>query len=153
MPLVKPHGLFVTCYDNNMVARECLGEWFTHHHWTKHVENKLIKKVIHLGNTTSRLTGISNDLPVTYYTVTYLYSDNKKCIRGYHGIKYNAFYLPNVMLENTHSNGIWIDSNDNEWLDGNFMLHHTLNKLTQKAGKANSNNYTLYRSEVRHFKI
>jgi hypothetical protein len=57
------------------------------------------------------------------------------------------------MLEQTHSNGKWIDSNDNEWIDGNFMLHHTLDKLTQKAGKATSGNYTLYRSEVRHFKI
>ena len=153
IPLMKPDGIFVTCYDNTMVARECLGEWFTHHHWTKHTENNLIKKVIHLGTTTSRLTGISSDLPVTYYTVTYLYSDNKKFIRGYHGIKHNAFYLPNVMLEHTHSNGKWTDSNDNEWLDGKFMLHHTLDKLTQKAGKATSGNYTLYRSEVRHFKI
>lgn len=154
IPLVKPGGIFVTCYDNNMVARECLGEWFPYNNWTKQTENNLIKKVIHLGNTSSRLTGgISDGLQVTYYTVTYLYDDNKNFIRGYHGIKYNAFYLPNVMLENTHSNGKWIDSNDNEWLDGNFMLHHTLNKLTQKAKKANSNNYTLYRSEVRHFKI
>ena len=58
-PLKKiPNGIFVTVYDSGMVSHECLGEWFTRDYkWNKTIENNLINKVIHLGKTTSRLTG------------------------------------------------------------------------------------------------
>ena len=80
-PLKKlPNGIFVTVYDSGMVSHECLGEWFTKKsQWNKSTENKLIKKVINLGRTTSRLTGgtkINSNLK--YYTITYLYKKNTK---------------------------------------------------------------------------
>jgi len=150
-----PDGIFVTCYDTKMNARECLGEWFSNKQWTQPIETKLINKVIHLGNKSSRLTGgQKTHLSVKYYTVTYLYQDHKNFIRGYHGIKYNAFYLPEVLLEHTFSNGEWIKDSDTEWKEGNFRLKETLDSLTKKSGLLDtSENHLLYRSEVRHFKI
>ena len=139
-----------------MNARECLGEWFSNNkQWTQPIETKLIKKVIHLGNKSSRLTGGQRThLSVKYYTVTYLYQDHKQFIRGYHGIKYNAFYLPEVLLEHTFSNGSWIKDSDTEWKEGTFRLKETLDSLTKKSGLLDtSENHQLYRSEVRHFMI
>jgi hypothetical protein len=40
-------GIFVTCYDSKMNARECLGEWFSTvegHTWTPQIEKAFIKK-------------------------------------------------------------------------------------------------------------
>lgn len=137
-------GLFVTAYDSNMVSRECLGEWFKKTH-TKNekiiIEDDLINKVIHLAKTTSRLTGGKNLRPHDeyYYTITYLYKDtlnthNKNFIRGWHGIKHNAFYLPTVMLETTFNNGTWITAHDHVWKPGNkFNMKHTLKNLSRKA--------------------
>ena len=90
----NPDGLFITAYDDNMQQRECLGEW----EWDKIIENKLKERVLRLAATTSRLTsGKYLDVPITNYTITYLYQDNEnEFIRGLHGTKSLAFYLPIV---------------------------------------------------------
>ena len=172
-----PDGIFVTAFDNNMNSRECLGNWYgnthtTHTTWSLDSENELIDKVVRLARTSSRLTGGSHlDIPLSNYTVTYLYRDTKnKFIRGYHGILHNAFYLPEVFLENTFENGHWITENDNRWSKGKtFNLSETFSKLNIKAGlklqntfkntkvkKTKKNtlpNYTLYSSNVIHYNI
>ena len=153
-PLKKiPNGIFVTVYDSGMVSHECLGEWFTRDYkWNKTIENNLINKVIYLGKTTSRLTGGNKkNSSLKYYTITYLYKKNTKgMIRGWHGIKKKAFYLPDVFLENTHSNGKWFTNEDILWKNGPFKLNDTFKKLEQKSNSINFNNYTLYESNVVH---
>jgi len=156
-----PDGMFVTCYDENMTARECLGEWFDvgtvdvrtrdatdardlmkigNKKWSKKKEEELIDKVIGLGKITSRLTGGRNiNVPIKYCTITYLYRDTitppERFIRGWHGLLTKAFYLPDVFLENTFDNGQWIKPGDNEWpQDYNFKLDDTLASLDRKAG-------------------
>ena len=168
--LKMPNGIFITAYDANMQQRECLGEWFNKNKkYNITIENNLIKKVVYLASTSSRLTGGLNiEIPITNYTITYLYkTNNKKFIRGYHGIKYKAFFLPNVFLENTYNNGIWIDQLDKFWKKGNnFNIKYTLNKLNHKANNLNNNidkkftrknnkknmkpNYTLYYCDIVH---
>lgn len=153
--LYIPDGIFVTCYDIEMNARECLGEWFITRKWTKEIEENLVNKVIHRGGEKSRLTGGKNKhIPIKYYTITYLYKDRKNMIRGYHGIKTNAFYLPEVLLEHTYPNGTWIKKEDKQWIDGKFMIKETIHKLEEKSGLLDyKQDYTLYRSEVRHHEI
>ena len=92
---LKPDGFFVTAYDRNMTARECLGNL---RDWNIELEKNLKESVISKAGTTSRLTGedILN-IPITNYTITYLYKDtDKKFIRGWHAILKDAFYLSNV---------------------------------------------------------
>lgn len=136
-----PDGIFITAYDENMNTRECLGQWFDNQYknksWNTFIEDNLVKKVIRLAKTTSRLTGGQYiDIPVSFYTITYLYKDTKhKFIRGWHGILYNAFYLSDVFLENTFNNGSWIKNSDTKWQSGhNFDLTDTFTKLNSKAG-------------------
>ena len=50
-----------------------------------------------------------------------IYKRAKKFIRGWHGILSNAFYLPDVLLENTYDNGKWIKSTDIIWEQGNLF--------------------------------
>ena len=151
-----PNGIFVTVYDKNMNAKECLGEWFRNgNKWSQRIENNLINKVIDLGKE-GRLTGGKKlHLPLTHYTVTHLYKkQTKDMIRGWHGILKNAFYLSDVFLENTHSNGKWIDSLDQGWKKGKFQLTDTFNKLNEKSGiNEKSKNYDLYESKVYHYQI
>ena len=158
-------GVFVTAYDDNMIARECLGEWFTKKDTSKNKkvsEHNLINKVINLAKTSSRLTGgrsirVDGDY---YYTITYLYKDhiNTKLhnfIRGWHGIMHNAFYLPDVMLENTFNNGTWITHHNHTWKRGNkFNIKQTLRKLTHKAqhNTSSSTKSILYYTRVEHNK-
>lgn len=150
----KPDGFFVTAYDSNMNQRECLGNT---KQWTKSLELSLKKDVIQNAQTTSRLTnGKFLDIPVTHYTITYLYKDKSKdFIRGYHAILKDALYLPDVFLENTYDNGTWIKSTDTTWPKSNiFTLTPTFSKLQNKAGVQHSNsNYQLFYSEVTHHKI
>ena len=173
-----PDGIFVTAFDKTMNSRECLGQWFNTHHWTQEIEKELVNKVLYLSQTTSRLTGGNYlDIPVSNYTVTYLYKDTKNnFIRGWHGILHNAFYLSDVFLENTYNNGTWIKNNDNQWQLGNkFKLSETFQKLNIKAGinnkKTKKNRYKntykdtitskassikssiLYSSKVLHYQI
>lgn len=152
-----PNGVFVTVYDRNMNAKECLGEWFKNDKkWTQQIENNLINKVIELGETIGRLTGGQKlNIPLTHYSVTHLYKKKtKNIIRGWHGIFKNAFYLSDVFLENTHSNGDWINSSDTEWKKGNFKLGDTFNKLSKKSGiNDKSQNYDLYESKIYHYQI
>jgi hypothetical protein len=160
-----PDGMFVTVYDKNMQQRECLGEWFRNSKWNTNKEQNLINKVIKLGKTTSRLTnGKFLNIPLVSYTVTYLYENSTKhFIRGWHGIKYNSFYLPDVMLENTFNNGKWITSNDILWPKENkFYIKETLNKLVNKfqghnsihkINKIESINYILYSTHESHKNI
>ena len=156
-----PDGIFVTCYDANMTARECLGEWFDigtvdvrtrdatdardlmkigNKKWSNKKEEELIAKVVRSGKITSRLTGGRNiNVPIKYCTITYLYMDTitppERFIRGWHGLLTKAFYLPDVFLENTFDNGQWIKQEDNEWPQNyNFKLDDTLASLDRKAG-------------------
>ena len=159
-----PDGMFVTCYDANMTARECLGKWFDgvpgdvgargargatdardlmkfeNKKWSKKGEQELIADVVSKGKSMSRLTGGRYlDVPIKYCTITYLYRDREippdKFIRGWNGLLTKAFYLPDVFLENTFDNGKWIGPSDNEWpQDYNFKLDDTLASLDKKAG-------------------
>ena len=136
-----PDGMFVTAYDTTMNTRECLGQWFNNNYknksWNTFSEYNLVEKVIRLAKTTSRLTGGKNiNIPVLYYTITYLYKDTQnEFIRGWHGILYNAFYLSDVFLENTFNNGTWITNEDTMWQKGTqFDLTETFQKLNSKAG-------------------
>ena len=126
-----PDGFFVTAYDEDMDSRECLGNW----KWNPEKEKSLITDVIKKGTVTSRLNHIkAGKSLVRYYTVTYLYKEkHKNFVRGWHGIKKNAFYLPTVFLENTHNNGQWIKNTDTTWKSGNWNMNPTLIKLSQKA--------------------
>ena len=79
-------------------------------------------------------------------------------IRGWHGIKHNAFYLPDVMLENTFNNGEWMNRNETVWPQGDkFNMIPTLKELDVKAGMNDANildtKYDLYYSSVIHHKI
>jgi len=155
-------GLFVTVYDENMNQRECLGEWYSH--YKPSIEKSLIRKVIKYGSTTSRLSdGQFLDVPLKYYTVTYLFKEKtKRFLRGYHGIKQDSFYLPDVFLENTFQNGQWIQSDDKQWVQLNnkrwkiFSLKETKKKLNQKfkkwktKRKSRREQYQLYSSRVKH---
>jgi hypothetical protein len=156
----KPNGFFVTAYDKNMNQRECLGNITE---WSSSIQKELIKDVLRKARTTSRLTGGKNlNVSVTNYTITYLYKDSsKKFIRGWHGILKNAFYLPDVFLENTYDNGKWIASSDISWPQNyKFDLKPTFKKLEQKSGtfriknNTNTNNaYQLYYTQCMHIKV
>ena len=168
-----PDGFFVTAFDNNMRQRECLGNL---NGWNQKLEEDLIKKVIYNARTTSRLTnGAFLDIPVTHYSITYLFkTPTKQFIRGYHGIEKDAFFLSDVFLENTFNNGKWITGEDTQWPNNNiFKMKNTIDKLqdkkrklsikksfnrTVKSKKKNptinpDKNYQLYTSQVIHKKI
>lgn len=136
----SPDGMFVTVFSDNMTARECLGEWFNKKRtWNLVIEQDLVKRVLEGGRTTSRLTGQTElDVPLTNYTITYLYLDRVNAfIRGWHGVWHQAFYLPEVFLENTFENGKWIKAADKEWPANiykvPFKLNETLKQLNFKA--------------------
>lgn len=159
--LNMPSGYFVTVYDEDMNSRECLGEWFTlKNKWNKKRENLFVRNVIQKAKETSRLTGGSNlDIPLSGYTITYLYKDrNKEFIRGYHGIKKDAFYLSDVFLEHTFEDGRWINPSDKKWLVNSykFNLAETFQKLNIKSRKktfSKRNMYQLYKERVVHVSI
>ena len=155
----RPDGFFVTAYDTQMRQRECLGNL---QKWSSNLENKMVADVIRKASTTSRLTGGNNlSVPVEYYTVTYLYKENnprQRFIRGWHGILKDAFYLPDVFLENTFEDGRWITPKDTEWPDAQnkaFDMTETLNKLQNKAGMSavGDTSYVLYKTHVKHKKL
>lgn len=147
----KPNGFFITAYDSQMRARECLGEISS---WNKKIEANKISDVLSKARTTSRLTGGKYlDVPVKYYQITYLFeSKSKNFIRGWHSISAEAFFLSDVFLENTFEDGIWIESSK-EWNPSNynFNLDATFKKLHNKkmglspADFNNSNVKTEYR--------
>lgn len=156
-----PDGYFVTVYDLDMNSRECLGEWFTlKNKYSKKREIIFIQDVIKKAKETSRLTGGLNlDIPIMGYTITYLYKvKNKEFIRGYHGIKKDAFYLSDVFLEHTFEDGRWIKPSDKEWLVNGyqFNLSETFRKLNQKSHKktfSKRNSYQLYKERVIHVSV
>jgi hypothetical protein len=153
-------GIFVTCYDSKMNARECLGEWFSTHRgyvWTLDFEREFINKVKLKALTESRLTGGENkNVPLTRCVVTYLFRDTSATsfIRGWHGIRTNAFYLPDVLLEHVKEDGVWITPKDTEWSLSDkyreFDMTETLQQLDQKAGHIGFNtDITLYTARIR----
>lgn len=149
---IKPDGLFITAYDEKMQQRECLGEW----KWSPSIEENLKEKVIRLGGETSRLTGGQDlDIPITNYTVTYLYEEEKKnkFIRGWHNTKLDAFFLSDVYLENTFDDGTWIQNVHKEWKFGDFKMDETRDKLSKKAGYYSDNDIILYNSRVKHVSL
>ena len=140
-----------------MNTRECLGEWYNKNNkYSKKSENLLKNKVLHLAKKTSRLTGGRyKEIPLTHYSISYLYKDNKNdFIKGWHGIKYNAFYLPEVILENVYDNGQWMKYNDKQWPQiYNFNIDETLSKLVSKSGNQKAIKYDIYYNNIHHFKI
>jgi len=154
-------GIFVTCYDSKMNARECLGEWFSPvdgHTWSPQMEKAFIIKVKSKAKTESRLTGGENkNIPITRCIVTYLFKDTTTTsfIRGWHGIRTNAIYLPDVLLENAKEDGSWITPHDTEWTlpvkPIQFELTDTLKELEQKAGHdaGLTTDITLYTTRIR----
>jgi hypothetical protein len=169
-----PDGIFVTCYDENMTARECLGKWFdtqtisgsrTSLKWTQRSEDELVADVVKKGGEISRLTSgrISDkNIPIRYCTITYLYRDKKthseNFIRGWHGLLASAFYLPEVFLEHTFDNGEWIEDSDILWpQDYNFKLDETLDSLDKKAGvplgTSSRGEKKLYTSAIRYVRV
>jgi len=185
-----PDGIFITVFDTHMNSRECMGNWYdksssnssrdsssdsisnNSNTWTLEYENDLVSKVVRLARTSSRLTGgMYLEIPVSHYTVTYLYRDTShNFIRGYHGILHNAFYLPEVFLEHTFNNGHWITKNDTKWKKGNIFnlsetfsqlnikasmkLHNTFKNTKLKKTKKNTlPNYKLYSSNVIHYQL
>ena len=150
-----PNSIFITAYDSEMNSRECLGEWYDKKtKYSKYSEELLKTKVLRLAQKTSRLTGGRNKhIPITHYSVSYLYRDRKNnFIRGWHGIKYNAFYLPEVLLEHVYDNGEWIQYNDKHWPQTyNFNIDDTLSKLVEKSGYDNDKiKYELYYNNIVH---
>lgn len=136
-----PNGFFVTAYDANMNQRECLGNTNS---WSREKERKMIKEVLIKGQTESRLLGGANThVPVTHYSITYLYlkngkykHDRKEFIRGYHAAMTDALYLPDVFLENVYDDGRWISPEDTTWPQRFvFNMRQTLVKLARKAVK------------------
>jgi hypothetical protein len=126
-------GMFVTCYDENMVARECLGNLGEH---TQQEENELVDKVLKLGQTASRLTGGKDKGPkVRYATITYLYpSGSNVFLRGWHTVEGNVIFLPKLFLEQTFDNGKWIEESDTSWpVPKVFRMDETVAKLNDKA--------------------
>ena len=144
----NPSGIFVTAYDISMNHRECLGNWFNNNNlYSKDKENTLVSDVLTKATTTSRLTsGRHLDIPVQYYTITYLFEDNvNSFIRGLHGIKHNSFYLSDVFLENTFNNGRWITSRNRQWpKNNNFNMSNTISKLKTKASNNSNKKIELY---------
>lgn len=136
----KPDGYFITVYDRELNARECLGQWT---HYTKQGEEIFLQEVKQKGQTTSRLTNHSNThIPIQYYKITYLFKEKQTTTfsRGYHGVRADAFYLPEVFLENTYENGKWIKPVDVQWDNTKsktretFDMSETLQKLMEKSG-------------------
>ena len=99
--------------------------------------------------------GRNKEIPLTHYSISYLYKDNKNdFIRGWHGIKYNAFYLPEVILENVYDNGKWYKYNDKQWPQiYHFNINETLNKLVNKSGSQKDIKYDIYYNDIYHFNI
>jgi hypothetical protein len=164
----KIDGIFVTCYDAEMNARECLGDWYLENgdRWNQTKEDLFINEVVDKARTTSRLTGGRNtEIPITRCVITYLFKDTfasntNAFIRGWHSIQTNAIYLPDVLLEHAKEDGVWITPRDTEWNISTtnknknvaFDLTETLAELDEKAGFLSSkqtNNITLYTVRTR----
>ena len=139
-------GIFVTCYDAEMNARECLGKWFTENGgWSRSVESGFISEVKRKSQTESRLTGgRGTQIPITRCVITYLFTERDHIfIRGWHSIQTKAIYLPDVLLEHAKEDGSWITPRDKDWNTSpnnsnnkvnQFQLTETLEKLDEKAG-------------------
>ena len=145
---------FVTVYSKDMIARECLGQWYDKQKsWNLQDEQLFIEDVIRKGNSESRLTRGRNTRPVKFWTVTYLMRQEVPFIRGWHGILSEAFYLPTVMLENVFENGKWIDLDvDSLWpQEDDFNISSTLDKLKKKAGvrTRHADSYTVYKTAIK----
>lgn len=156
----SPVGAFVTCFDVNMNARECLGVWFNNQDDAHEAVHRLFNDVVQKASTTSRLTGGRFlEVPVKFCTVTYLFpEDSRNFVRGWHGVRgvrTRAFYLPEVFLEHTFENGHWIEPENKEWprvqsLD-QFDFQPTFEQLSSKASKASKeNDVELFRSVSRY---
>lgn len=137
----SPDGFFVTTYDANMNQRECLGNTKM---WSYEKERNLVEEVLFKAKTESRLLGgADTHVPITHYSITYLYLKNGKYnhnrnefIRGYHAAMTDALYLPDVFLENVYDDGRWISPRDTTWPQRYvFNMRQTLVKLARKAVK------------------
>jgi hypothetical protein len=159
-------GIFVTCYDSEMNARECLGKWYgsNDEEWNQSGEDIFIREVVDKARNTSRLTGGKyTNIPVRRCVVTYLFTDTASptFIRGWHSIRTNAIYLPDVLLEHAKEDGRWITPIDTEWeLSDEYKKHNvfdlteTLTELDEKAGVLSSNNINnINGSNIRRYTV
>jgi len=148
-------GLFVTVYDDQMDAHECLGSW------NKNInEEDFIKHTLKSATETSRLTqGEKMEIPIKFATITYLHKElnkNLPFIRGWHSIyAYGAFYLSDVLLEHSYPNGNWIKQSDTEWqTNKGFSLNDTFDSLKKKSNQFDAPcNLQLYYSEIKTIHI
>lgn len=149
-----PDGLFITVYDKNMVAHECLGKWFKFKTWRKTIENEFANEVIQKASQSRLTSGQLRNQPMTNYTITYLYvSKSQQFKRGWHGVRNNAFYLPEVFLENTYENGKWIKKLDTEWQAyDTFNFDETNEKLASKSNVEITKQPVFYDTAVIHKK-
>ena len=149
----NPDGFFITAYDKEMNARECLGNW----KYSKENVDKLLLDVYIKGERESRLTnGRHINIPVKHFIITYLYKDEKNnFIRGFHGVKGNAFYLSDVFLENTYENGNWIKPKETRWQEGNnFDMNETKQMLIKKSNiQSPDTELTFYKCYVSYMNI
>jgi hypothetical protein len=143
-------GLFVTVYDAQMDAHECLGSWDKNVNEEEFIQHTLKSATV------SRLTnGKKIGTPIKFITITYLHKELNKTlpfIRGWHSIyAYGAFYLSDVLLEHSYPNGNWIKQTDTEWQsDNNFKLSDTFDSLKKKSNTFDSfSNLQLYYSEIK----
>ena len=150
-----PDGLFITVYDKNMVAHECLGKWFKFKTWRKTIENEFANEVIQKASQSRLTSGQLRNQTMTNYTITYLYvSKSQQFKRGWHGVRNNAFYLPEVFLENTYENGKWINKLDTEWQTyDTFNFDETNEKLASKSNVEITKQPVFYDTAVIHKKI
>jgi hypothetical protein len=175
IPSKRPDGVFVSVYDSNMVAHECIGNfWNTGAAKSAQEindgEKSLVQRALSAGKTSSRLTGGSHTGAVLpYYSITYLFRENPDTtfVRGWHGVKMefergkSAFYLPSVFLKHTFENGTWIQKDDTQWThayrgktqpaSANWDFSETTQQLQKKAGSRESPiSIVLYRTESVH---
>jgi hypothetical protein len=149
-----------------MNARECLGKWYgsNDEEWNQSGEDIFIREVVDKARNTSRLTGGKyTNIPVRRCVVTYLFTDTASptFIRGWHSIRTNAIYLPDVLLEHAKEDGRWITPIDTEWeLSDEYKKHNvfdlteTLTELDEKAGVLSSNNINnINGSNIRRYTV
>ena len=66
-------------------------------------------------------------------------------------MKTDAFYLPEVFLENSYEDGTWIKTTDTQWkhpTQVDFDMTETLYKLSEKAGTSQARTPQFFKGYV-----
>ena len=157
-PPKSVHGFFITAYDSNFNHLECLGKFYD----SKPVSSRPgtsvqddvaeLKTKVQLLAPKSRLHPDLKGSVASYMSCTYLTREPRHTvfIPGFHGIRTEAFYLSNVILEHYHASGTKILPTDTEYIRGlpsDFDLHEVSENLALKAHSTNSSTQPIYYSE------